>query len=89
MCIIAAPAVAFQYYGYHSFCRGSDRTSTPEWCLHKLPYLYGHVQKTYWNVGLFRFYHWRQVISRQGAACIQQCIPDNKTSTSHITSLCL
>ena len=63
--IIAGPMLAFQYYGYHSFCTQHTGNAAPDWCASRLPYLYGHVQRKYWNVGLLRFYQWRQVILGQ------------------------
>ena len=28
----------------------------PQWCLAKIPDIYGYVQKTYWNAGFLQFY---------------------------------
>lgn len=64
VCIIAAPVILFQMYGYWSFCLHASQP--PSWCASRLPYLYGHVQSTYWNVGLLRSYQWRQV----GDSCL-------------------
>ena len=34
----------------------------PEWCEHGSTFnLYSYVQRKYWNVGLFRYYEWKQV----------------------------
>ena len=32
------------------------RASRPAWCSARLPYLYGHVQSAYWDVGFLRSY---------------------------------
>ena len=36
-------------------------TLPPGWCDSALPDLYAHVQRTYWGVGLFRYYELRQL----------------------------
>jgi len=34
----------------------------PEWCEHGFTFnVYSYVQRKYWNVGLFRYYEWKQV----------------------------
>ncbi|CAM9491007.1 unnamed protein product [Phaeothamnion confervicola] len=38
---------------FEPFCR-----ARPSWCDSALPSLYAHVQSTYWEVGLFRYYSW-------------------------------
>lgn len=32
-----------------------------EWCSYYIPIPYDYIQKHYWNVGLFRYFHWRQI----------------------------
>jgi len=35
---------------------------SPEWCEYDATFnLYSHVQRKYWNVGLFRYYEWNQI----------------------------
>ena len=58
--LVVAPFLAFQAYGFWQFCREAPGQQQPGWCLHRVPYLYGHVQRRYWSVGLLRFYQWRQ-----------------------------
>ena len=60
-CIAVAPFLLFQVYGWWSFCLPRDNARRPGWCHDTVPYLYGYVQRKYWNVGLLRFYTWRQV----------------------------
>ncbi|CAM9730433.1 unnamed protein product [Ectocarpus sp. 13 AM-2016] len=31
------------------------------WCAWKVPSVYAHVQSTYWNVGAFRYFQWKQI----------------------------
>eukprot|EP00898_Chlorokybus_atmophyticus_P007668 jgi/Chlat1/7902/Chrsp66S07323 len=57
--LTAAPVILFQYFGSSAFC-SSEGLQRP-WCQQKLPYIYGFVQKEYWNVGLFRYYEVKQV----------------------------
>ncbi|KAL1405821.1 ER membrane glycoprotein subunit of the GPI transamidase complex-like protein [Vanrija albida] len=51
--VIVAPFLAFQAYGYLSFCVPSP---TRPWCTKALPFSYGFVQGEYWNVGPFRYW---------------------------------
>ena len=60
MCaVIIAPSVAFQAHGYRMFCTRVARSA--EWCDDLLPSVYAHVQRTHWNVGLFRYYELKQL----------------------------
>lgn len=60
-CIVAAPLLAFQWYGYRSLCSGAAASARPDWCHSWLPGPYSHVQRKYWNVGLLRSYRLKQV----------------------------
>ncbi|CAM9424023.1 unnamed protein product [Ectocarpus fasciculatus] len=31
------------------------------WCARRVPSVYAHVQSTYWNVGAFQYYQWKQI----------------------------
>lgn len=31
------------------------------WCARRVPSIYAHVQSTYWNVGAFQYYQWKQI----------------------------
>ncbi|KAJ3788657.1 glycosyltransferase family 76 protein [Lentinula aff. detonsa] len=58
--MIFAPFIYHQTTGYLAFCTGSDHkhihTAGPSWCSQSLPLIYSHVQSTYWNVGLLRYW---------------------------------
>ena len=58
--IVTAPFVLFQAYGFWTYCLPTGAVARPGWCDSSIPYLYGHVQRKYWNVGLLRFYSWQQ-----------------------------
>ena len=32
-----------------------------EWCSYLLPSAYSYIQRHYWNVGLFQYFHWKQI----------------------------
>ncbi|CAG9460593.1 unnamed protein product [Pedinophyceae sp. YPF-701] len=53
-----APFVWFQMRGHQAFCVHLETTGAPRraWCASALPYIYGWVQKHYWEVGFLRFY---------------------------------
>jgi phosphatidylinositol glycan class V len=52
------PFIYHQYSAYSLFCGGPHIAS---WCLKFPPSIYAHVQSTYWNVGLFRYWTLQQV----------------------------
>lgn len=53
------PFLTFEAFGYHRQCVGVD--PLPKWCASRLPLLYGHVQKVYWENGLFAFWQFKQI----------------------------
>lgn len=58
-CLLAClPFVVFQTYGYLVYC--VPRNVRP-WCRDTIPLIYSFVQKHYWDVGLFRYYQWKQL----------------------------
>ncbi len=59
--LVALPLAAFQYYGYRQFCTAGVLSEAPAWCGDPLPYLYGHVQRQYWDVGFLRYFRLQQV----------------------------
>ena len=47
------------YAGYRLLC---SETPKPTWCSNGPTFnLYGYVQRQHWNVGLFRYYTWKQL----------------------------
>ncbi len=58
--LIVVPLLAFQYFGYSEFC-GSTKLLHRPWCSSMVPYIYGYVQRHYWNVGLLRYFELKQV----------------------------
>lgn len=32
-----------------------------DWCFKRLPFSYSYIQSVYWKVGLFRYWHWKQI----------------------------
>jgi phosphatidylinositol glycan class V len=57
--LVISPFVAYQFAAYLAFC--SDVSSTQvKWCDNFPPSIYTHVQSTYWNVGLLRYWNMAQ-----------------------------
>ncbi|KAG8841545.1 ER membrane glycoprotein subunit of the GPI transamidase complex-like protein [Serendipita sp. 411] len=52
-CLIVSPIVFHQASGYYAFCMVD---MAPDWCQHRTPLIYTHVQSTYWDVGLFKYW---------------------------------
>ena len=65
MCaLVVAPSLAFQLHGYRTFCAAATRATrdaAPAWCRERVPSIYAHVQRTYWNVGFLRYYELKQL----------------------------
>ncbi|WWC86193.1 uncharacterized protein L201_001066 [Kwoniella dendrophila CBS 6074] len=56
-CILTiSPFLIFQWYAYQSFCSNPNDSEKRPWCDQKLPFVYGFVQKEYWNNGLFNYW---------------------------------
>ncbi|KAH7108137.1 GPI mannosyltransferase 2 [Auriculariales sp. MPI-PUGE-AT-0066] len=47
------PFFAHQYRGYMAFCTND---SPPDWCSSRLPFVYSHVQQTYWVNGFLSYW---------------------------------
>mgnify|MGYP002050440369 CR=1 FL=1 len=41
--------------------RIATRDAAPAWCRERVPSIYAHVQRTYWNVGFLRYYELKQL----------------------------
>jgi GPI mannosyltransferase 2 len=75
LCIMVAfPYITFQYYGYSLFCskdtlldslNPSNLTISmlhpPQWCNKLFPSIYSHVQSTYWNIGLMKYWQTKHI----------------------------
>lgn len=64
--ISASGFVTFQIYSYMKFCINLPAIKKgfmvkPEWCNNVIPQAYGYVQAKYWNVGLFKYYQFKQL----------------------------
>lgn len=57
---IATPYITMQRTAYISLCTGAT-DAVSSWCTAPVPHVYGHVQGHYWNVGLLRFWTFRQI----------------------------
>jgi phosphatidylinositol glycan class V len=54
------PSRLVNVHGHHRFCGGSDMLANqPSWCGESG--IYAHVQQTYWNVGLCRYWEFKQL----------------------------
>mmetsp|Transcript_24015 Transcript_24015/g.33055 ORF Transcript_24015/g.33055 Transcript_24015/m.33055 type:complete len:312 (-) Transcript_24015:72-1007(-) len=58
--VVALPLVVFQLYGYLQFCAGEWASHPRPWCQAPVPYIYGFVQKHYWDVGFLRYFELKQ-----------------------------
>jgi phosphatidylinositol glycan class V len=70
--MIVLPVVWHDASGYERHCHhisteDKDHVVRPSWCRRDLENadehfsLYGHVQLVHWNVGIFRYYQWKQI----------------------------
>lgn len=65
--LAASGYISFQIHSFVLFCTNSRYTkagtglSRPLWCNNTIPHPYGHVQAKYWNVGLFKYYEFKQL----------------------------
>lgn len=74
--VVMAPYFLVQLHAYLKFCGGGvteaaiegavgatawTPSSSHPWCAWRVPSLYAHVQSTYWSVGLFKYYQWKQI----------------------------
>lgn len=59
--LVGAPFALFQTWAYARLCEGDVESGEPEWCRARVPNAYAHVQSTYWNVGLFRYWELAQL----------------------------
>lgn len=60
------PFLVYQYHIFNTVCglphivdAGTD--TVDHWCKRLVPFSYSYVQETYWNVGLFRYYEFKQI----------------------------
>ncbi|WVQ62252.1 uncharacterized protein L199_000391 [Kwoniella botswanensis] len=55
-CVLTvSPFLIFQRYAYQSFCHRDEEPRRP-WCGSRLPFVYGFVQKEYWNIGFLNYW---------------------------------
>ena len=60
-CSSAATATATATATTTTAAAAAAPTTPPRWCDGPLPDIYGHVQRTYWNVGPLRYFQMRQL----------------------------
>ncbi|KAH9507092.1 hypothetical protein DERF_011795 [Dermatophagoides farinae] len=58
--MIMIPFFLYQYYAYKLFCN-SESIHQPQWCNYSIPLSYQAIQAKYWNIGLLRYYQWKQL----------------------------
>ncbi|XP_065050977.1 GPI mannosyltransferase 2-like isoform X2 [Rhopilema esculentum] len=61
--IVLVPFLVFQYFAFVNYCQDVTKLkdSKAHWCLATFPSSYSYIQKTYWNVGPFRYFQWKQI----------------------------
>lgn len=59
--LIVLPFALFTTYGYYLFCLSQNMLNKEPWCFDTVPIIYGHVQKKYWKLGLFKYYTLRKI----------------------------
>eukprot|EP00795_Rhopilema_esculentum_P012983 gene12983-3750_t len=59
-CIVSYLA---KYFAFVNYCQDVTKLkdSKAHWCLATFPSSYSYIQKTYWNVGPFRYFQWKQI----------------------------
>ena len=56
------PFCCYQIYLYNLYCTKLHKlTSKDHWCHWRIPFSYSYIQHNYWNVGLFRYYEFKQI----------------------------
>ncbi|OCF73752.1 hypothetical protein I204_05596 [Kwoniella mangroviensis CBS 8886] len=53
--LTVSPFLLIQWYAYQSFCYQNEGPGRP-WCESGLPFVYGFVQKEYWNIGFLNYW---------------------------------
>ncbi|CAI5461302.1 unnamed protein product [Closterium sp. Yama58-4] len=56
--------LSFQFFAFTQFCRPAASTTprdVPSWCMDSIPYIYGYVQRKYWDVGFLRYFQLKQL----------------------------
>lgn len=90
--IAASGYITFQIYSYIKFCiKESNHVKgklyiRPEWCNSLIPHHYGYIQAKYWNVGLFRYYHIKQLPNFLLALPISYLVMNESMRNSRDTS---
>lgn len=64
-CIILAPFILFQLYGYMLYCMPqadfTRDTAYSPWCDKLIPLPYSYIQDSYWNVGFLGYFELKQI----------------------------
>lgn len=59
--LIVAPYIGMQRLAYLRECSACKAGACKNWCDSRIPNIYAHVQATSWQVGLLRYWQWRQL----------------------------
>lgn len=61
--LVILPIRWHDWQGYMRHCNHAISQQQPSWCRNDIRYfsLYGWTQREHWNVGLFRYYQWKQI----------------------------
>ena len=61
--IILAPFLAYQAYGYLTYCSEGVQSKAflSSWCSKSLPLSYTYIQQHYWNVGFLKYFELKQL----------------------------
>ncbi|CAI5466177.1 unnamed protein product [Closterium sp. Yama58-4] len=64
-CLLAfSLLLSFQFFAFTQFCRPASTATphdVPPWCFDSVPYIYGYVQRKYWDVGFLRYFQLKQL----------------------------